>query len=121
MDGGLTIKPLGSDARRGGTRRGSAVRNTIVTDLATSQSVTAAPDATMVRNDTTPAGPEESSGLAHVILDAHSREVFYRCADVQSGPAVLQTPQAVARHLKAYARSAAETAYPHDPQTDFEI
>ena len=121
MDSGLSIRPARSVARTGGTRRPGAVRATIVTDLATSETVTAAPDAVAVHNDTMRAAPAAPSDSAQVILDAHSREVIYRAVDMQSSRVALPTAEVVAKRLQAYARSAAETAHPKDPQANFEI
>ena len=108
MDSGLIMRPNGSTARTGATRRGSAVRNAIVTDLATSQTVTAAPDAPVVRTDTARAAPDEPAEATKIILDAQSREVIYRSIDEQPGSIARQVSQEALLRLKAYTRAEPE-------------
>ena len=105
MDSGLIVRPNGSTARPGTTRRSGAARNSIVTDLATSQTVTAAPDAPTVRNDPAHATPDESSDVAKIILDAQSREVIYRSVDEQPDSIARQVPKEALLRLKAYTRA----------------
>ena len=122
MDSGLIVRPNASTARMSATRRDGAVRTAIVTDLATSQTVTAAPNAATAQNNTARDTPVGSSDVAKVVLDAQSREVLYRTLDEPSPRAVRQAPAAVARRLKAYARSSdEENANPNDPQADFQV
>jgi hypothetical protein len=106
MDSGLIVRPNGSAVRTGATRRSGAVRSAIVTDLATSQTVTAAPNADMVRNDTARDAPVDSSDVAK-ILDAQSREVIYRSVEAPSDRIVRQPKEALLR-LKAYTRAEPE-------------
>lgn len=108
MDSGLIVRPNRSAARTGATRRDGGVRTAIVTDLATSQTVTTAPDAAMVRNDTARAAPDESSDVAKIILDAQSREVICRSVDGPSGPIARQMPKEALLRLKAYTRAEPE-------------
>ena len=108
MDSGLIVRPNGSAARTGATRRSGAARSAIVTDLATSQTVTVAPDAPAVRNDPARAAPDESSDVAKIILDAQSREVIYRSIDEQPGSIARQVPQEALLRLKAYTRAEPE-------------
>jgi hypothetical protein len=110
MDSGLIVRPTGSAVRTGTMRRGGAVRSAIVTDLATSQTVTAAPDAHMVRNDTARSAPDEAADVAKIILDAQSREVIYRSVDEQPGQIARQVPQEALLRLKAYTRAEPEDA-----------
>jgi hypothetical protein len=117
MDTGVIVRPNGSAARATGTRR-SGPRNAGVTDLATSQTVTAAPDTDLIRNDT---AHDEAIELAKIILDAQSREVLYRTLDERSQRVARQAPEAVARRLKAYARPNEETANPIGPHADFKV
>jgi|GraSoiStandDraft_46_1057282.scaffolds.fasta_scaffold163574_2 hypothetical protein len=121
MDSGLIVRPNGSAVRAGASRRSGAVRSAIATDLATPQIVTAAPDVAVVRNDTGRTAPDESSGVAKIIRDAHSREVMYRALDERSRRVMHQAPESVAMRLKAYARSTKENANLSGPQADFEV
>ena len=107
MDSGLIVRPNGSTARTA-TRRTGAARSAIVTDLATSHAVTAAPDADIVRHDTTHPAPDESSDVARIILDAQSREVVYRSVDAGPDRIVRQVPKEALLRLKAYTRAEAE-------------
>jgi|tagenome__1003787_1003787.scaffolds.fasta_scaffold20690585_3 hypothetical protein len=118
MDSGLIVRPNGSAARTGATRRSGGPRNAAVTDLATSQTVTAAPNTDLVRDDT---AHDEATELAKIILDAQSREVLYRTLDERSRGVTRQAPEAVARRLKAYARPDEETASPIGPRADFKV
>ena len=118
MDNGLSVRPARSIARAGGTRRGGGVRDAVVTDLATPETVTAAPDAPVVHNDTMRGAPDERPDPAKVILDAHSREVIYRAVEPQSSRTMPPAAEVVAKRLKAYARSLAERA---PPKANFEI
>ncbi len=105
MDSGLIVRPIGSTARAGATRRTGAPRTTTVTDLAASQTVTAAPDAATVRNDT---AHDEATELAKIILDAQSREVLYRTLDERPDSIARQVPQEALLRLKAYTRAEPE-------------
>lgn len=108
MDSSLTIRPAASIARTSGMRRDGAVHSAVATDLAPSQTVTAAPTAIAVRNDTVRAAPLEPSDVATIILDAQSREVIYRTINVRSSRIVRQTPKEALLRLKAYAHAEPE-------------
>jgi hypothetical protein len=101
MDTGLTLKPAANLALASDLRPEQAARNAVATELAPSQTVTAASNAAR-----TPA-PDDSR-LRHIILDPHSREVIYRVVDVRSRRVVRQVPEEAMRRLRAYARATRE-------------
>jgi len=111
MDAGLVIRP---SARPSVARSGSGnLRGAVRPDLGAAQSVTAASNPDNVQHD--PAhgaqyNPPEPHGAQDphagtVILDAQSREVVFRSADVRARGLVRQVPETAARRLKAYART----------------
>jgi hypothetical protein len=92
-----------------------------MTDLASSQTVTAAAGAANVRNDAGQAHPSDASRMPSVILDAQSREVIDRGVKPGSRRVVRQMPEIAARRLKAYTRFTKDDAAPHEPQADIEV
>ena len=114
MDAGLVIRPSATGSRPGVARSGSGnLRGAVRPDLGAAQSVTAASNPENVHHD--PAqGTQHNSPDPHgaqdphagnVILDAQSREVVFRTADVRARGLVRQVPETAARRLKAYART----------------
>lgn len=110
----LTVKPASSAARTSAVRR-----NAVVTDLAPSQSVTAA--AASGKADTGPSPDPDSSHMGDVVLDPQSREVLYRTVDARARRVVRQVPEVAARRLKAYTRSSKGGAKPRDPLADIKV
>jgi hypothetical protein len=108
MDTGLSIRPITSVAQTGVARPEPVpVRDAVATDLAPSQSVTAAVDSTAARND--PAQNNPDSPLSReIVIDAQSREVIFRVIDERSGRVVRQVPEEALLRLKAYVRSLTE-------------
>ena len=118
-DSGLTIRATG-----GATQTNHApnpARQAVATDLASSQTVTAAAGATNVRNDTGPAHSSDASRMPVVVLDPQSREIIDRSMNAPARRVVRQMPDVAARRLKAYTRYAKDRAVSHDPQADIEV
>ena len=114
MDAGLVIRPNATGSRPSVARSGSGnLRGAVRPDLGAAQSVTAASNPDNVQHD--PAQVAQHNSGPHgaqdphagtVILDAQSREVIFRTADVQARGLVRQVAETAARRLKAYARTA---------------
>src|SRR5438874_246882 len=116
MDNGLTVRATGSSSQT--SHAPTPTRQTVATDLASSQTVTAAAGAANARNDTGEAHLSDSSRIPVVILDSQSREIIDRSLDAPSRRMVRQMPEIAARRLKAYTRSANHNACKLDEQTD---
>jgi hypothetical protein len=126
MDAGLVIRP---NARPSVARSGSGnLRGAIRPDLGAAQSVTAAsnPDnvhydpAQVAQHNSDPHGAQDPHA-GNIILDAQSREVVFRAAEVRAHGLVRQVPETAARRLKAYARTANETAEQTGTLADTEL
>jgi hypothetical protein len=100
MDTGLTLKPAASPAPTSDQRPARA-RNTVATELAAAQTVTAASNTARI-----PA-PDDSR-VHEIILDPHSREMIYRIVDERSRRVVRQVPEEAKQRLRAYARATLE-------------
>ena len=84
MDGGLTVRPTSVVTQAASVRQDAApVRDAVATDLAPSQTVTAAAKTNEVRQDALQSGSADPSYVRKIVLDAHSREVIYQVLDVQ--------------------------------------
>ena len=121
MDTGLSIRPPASVTQTGYVRPDPApVREAVATDLAASQSVTAAADVARVRNDATTAQQAQSR---EIVLDPHNREVIYRVVDVRSGQVVRQVPDEAMLRLRAYTRALSQGVPPieADSKTDRQV
>ena len=119
MDAGLTIRPTGSASQA--SHAPSPARQTVSTDLAPSQTVTAAAGAANVRNDTGQVHAADLSHLPPVILDAHSREIIDGGTNLPWRRVVRQTQETAARRVKAYTRPIRQQASPHDEHADIEV
>jgi hypothetical protein len=118
MDAGLTVRPTGSASQA--SHAPSPTRQTVSTDLASSQTVTAAASAADVRNDTGNAHSDPSR-MPVVILDPQSREIIDGSMNAPSRRVVRQIPEAAARRLKAYTRPVKQQASPQDEHADIEV
>jgi len=102
MEAGLTVKPVGAAPASGARSGARPVRAAVATELAPSQSVTAA------RDGTRGAGHEPvRDALVHaaargLLLDPQTREVIYRA---MSGRADKARPQEARLKLQAYRRA----------------
>ncbi|TMJ05673.1 MAG: hypothetical protein E6G97_02270 [Alphaproteobacteria bacterium] len=119
MDSGLTIRTTGNASQT--SHAPAPVRQAVATDLASSQTVTAASGAANVRNDCGPAHPFDPSRPPSVILDAQSREIIDRGTSEPSRRVVRQMPEIAARRLKAYTRPARHNGDALDEHADFEV
>jgi len=106
MDVGLTTRAPGTTALISETHPAPLpVRNAVPTELAPSQSVTAATDSAPARNDAThgaDAGPQTTQD---VVIDPQTHEVIYRVIDVASGQVVSQVPDQMAVQIAAYTQA----------------
>ena len=119
MDSGLTVRAIGSASQ---TSHGSTpTRQTVATDLASSQTVTAAAGAAKARNDTGQAHLSDQSRIPLVILDSQSREIIDRSMNAPLRRVMRQMPEVAARRLKAYTRSAKHNAGAQDDHADIEV
>jgi hypothetical protein len=117
MDSGLTVRPTGAAAQQGYVRPEPApARQTVATELAPSQSVTASADSAAARNDG-PKSPAQQT-TREIILDPHSREVIFRVRDERSGRVVRQVPDEALLRLRAYQRAIADGAAPAEAFND---
>ena len=119
MDSSVTIRATGSASQT--NHASTPARQAVATDLASSQTVTAAAGATNVRNDAGQAHPSDPSRMPSIVLDAQSREIIDRGVNPPLRRAVRQMPEIAARRLKAYTRHAKDDAPPHDPQANIEV
>ena len=119
MDSGLTVRPTGSATQTG--HAPTPTRQAVATDLASSQTVTAAASTANAGNDTRHGYASDASRLAVAILDAQSREIIDRSASAPLRRVARQTPEIVARRLKAYMRPARPAADAQDGHADFEV
>ena len=119
MDSSLTIRGASGVSQTSHTP--NPTRQAVATDLASSQTVTAAAGATNVRNDTGPGHSSDASRMPVVVLDPQSREIIDRSMNAPARRVVRQMPEVAARRLKAYTRYAKDHAASHDPQADIEV
>ena len=82
MDSGLTVRTTGSASQT--SHAPTPTRQAVATDLASSQTVTAATSAANARNDTGQAHLSDPSRMPSVILDAQSREIIDRSTSAPS-------------------------------------
>ena len=109
MDIGLTLRPISVVTQSSSVRQDAApVRDAVPTDLAASQTVSAAAKTSEARQDALPSSAADPSHVRKIILDAHSREVIYRVIDSKSGLVVRQIPEEAMLRLRAYNRAALE-------------
>jgi hypothetical protein len=116
MDAGLTVRSTASPA----SHAPSPARQTVSTDLASSQTVTAAASAANIRNDNGQAHYDHSH-MPVVILDPQSREIIDRSVNAPSRRVVRQIPEPAVRRLKAYTRPGKQQASPQDQHADIEV
>ena len=119
MDSGLTVRPTGAAAQQGYVRPEPApARQTVATELAPSQSVTASADGAAARNDGQKSPAQQAQTTREFILDPHSREVIFRVRDERSGRVVRQVPDEALLRLRAYPRAIADGAAPAEAFND---
>jgi hypothetical protein len=116
MDTAITVRRAGNGTQTASVRQAAAV-----TDLAPSKAVGAAPAAAKTSPDAGNAHHFDPLHTGELILDAQSREVIYRTADLQSRRVLRQVPEVAARRLRAYTRSAKAGDSPGDPHADIEV
>jgi hypothetical protein len=119
MDSGLTVRATGSTTQT--SHAPTPTRQTVATDLASSQTVNATASAANVGNDTGHGQASDSSRMPTAVLDAQSREIIDRSANAPLRRVTRQTPDIVARRLKAYMRPARVAADAQDEHADFEV
>ena len=113
MDSGVTVKPMVGVALAGYVRPDpAAMREAVATDLAASQSVTAAAETTPSSREMARPLPVEPAFAHDVIIDPATREVIYRLVDVRSGQVVNQVPDQMQLQIAAY-NQAVERAIAH--------
>ena len=114
MDSGLTVRPANVVTQTASVRQDAApVRDAVPTNLAPSQTVTAAEKTTAARQDALQFGSAEASYVRKIVLDAHSREVIYQVVDTYSRRVVRQIPDEALLRLRAYNRALASGAPPN--------
>jgi hypothetical protein len=116
METGLTTRP-GVATQAVVRPEPVPARQTVATELAPSQSVTASAESANARND----GPNNAllKGTAReFVLDAQSREMIFRVVDVRSGRVVRQVPDEALMRLRAYNRAMANGESPVEAQSD---
>ena len=108
MDSGLTIGPTAAFAGTHPVRPDPVpVREAVPTELASSQSVTAAAEAAAARNDSPRHTPSEQITSNTVIIDSLTHEVIYREIDERTGQVVGQIPAGARLGSQAYAQTIA--------------
>jgi uncharacterized FlaG/YvyC family protein len=113
MDTGLTIRPTGAAAQQSSVRPEPApARQTVATELAPSQSVTASANSAAARNDEQKSAALQAQTTREIVLDPHSREVIFRVRDERSGRVVRQVPDEALLRLRAYQRAIADGEAP---------
>jgi flagellar protein FlaG len=114
MDGGLTVRPASVATQSAGVHQDATpVRDAVPTNLAPSQTVTAATKTNEARQDALQSDSADPSYVRKIVLDAHSREVIYQVLDVQSRRVVRQIPDEALLRLRAYNRALASGAAPN--------
>lgn len=114
MDAGLTIRPIANAAATEVVRAAPlAAADPVRTELAPSQSVSAATASSAPRNDMPSIG-NRTDVAREVIVDPAVREVIYRVVDVSSGRVVRQVPDEALLRLRAYARALANGKSPNE-------
>ena len=119
MDSGLTVRATGSASQTG--HAPAPTRQAVATELASSQTVTAAAGTANVRNDSGQSHLSDHSRMPAVVLDAQSREIIDRSMNAPSRRVTRQLPDIAARRLKAYTRSAKHNAGVQDEHADVEV
>src|SRR5215213_9089743 len=119
MDSGLTVRATGSTTQT--SHAPTPTRQAVATDLASSQTVTAAASTEIVGNDTGHGHPSDSSRVSTAVLDAQSREIIDRSTNALLRRVTRQTPEIAARRLKAYMRPDRSTADAQDEHADFTV
>ena len=105
MDSGLAIRPVATPAQLALARVDPApARQTVTTDLAPSQSVTAAADAG-ARQAAEQAARNERTTTRDIIIDSATREVVFRILDVRTRQVIGQVPGETQLRLAAYTRA----------------
>ena len=105
MDSGLAIRPVTTPAQLALARVDPApARQTVTTDLAPSQSVTAAADAG-ARQAAEQAARNERTTTRDIIIDSATREVVFRILDVRTRQVIGQVPGETQLRLAAYTRA----------------
>ena len=114
MDGGLTVRPTSVVTQAASIRQDATpVRDAVPTNLAPSQTVTAAAKTDAPRQDALQSGSADPSYVRKIVLDAHSREVIYQVLDAHSRRVVRQIPEEAILRLRAYNRALASGATPN--------
>jgi hypothetical protein len=105
MDSGLAIRPVATPAQLALARVDPApARQTVPTELAPSQSVTAAADAG-ARQAVRQAAQDERTTTRDIIIDPATREVVFRILDVRTRQVIGQVPGETQLRLAAYTRA----------------
>ena len=121
MDAGLTIRPNSGAMPTAALARPAAApapaQQTVPTDLPAAKTVTAAQNATPLRNDLKRA---EESLTRDVVLDPQTREVVYKVIDTRFRQVVRQVPSEALLRMRAYTRAIARGASPNQAQADIE-
>jgi len=111
MDTGLAVRPTPSVALTSNAQPDPALAHqTVATELAPSQSVTAAAQTTHARNDTArndgvSAAPGASPVAHDVHVDPATHELVYQVVNVLSGQVISQVPDPTTLQMAAYARA----------------
>jgi uncharacterized FlaG/YvyC family protein len=121
MDTGLTVRPTGASAQQGYVRPEPApAQQTVATELAPSQSVTASANSAATRNDGAKSPALQAPTTREIVLDPHSREVIFRVRDERSGRVVRQVPDEALLRLRAYQRAIADGEAPLQAYNDLQ-
>ena len=107
MDAGLTVKPVGAAPASGARPGERTVRTAVATELAPSQSVTAARDGARGAGHEPVRDALAQAAARGLFLDPQTREVIYRA---MSGRADKGRPHGARLKLQAYRRA--------DPEKD---
>ena len=122
MDSGLTVRPASVVTQAAGVRQDATpVRDAVPTNLAPSQTVTAAAKSNEARQDALPSGGADPSYVRKIVLDAHSREVIYQVVDTYSRRVVRQIPDEALLRLRAYNRALARGSPPNQAYTRADV
>jgi uncharacterized FlaG/YvyC family protein len=105
MDSGLAIRPVATPAQLALARVDPApARQTVSTELAPSQSVTAAADAG-ARQAAEQVARNAPTTTRDIIIDSATREVVFRILDVRTRQVIGQVPGETQLRLAAYTRA----------------
>jgi hypothetical protein len=106
MDVGLAIRPVATPAQLALARVDPApARQTVSTELAPSQTVTAAADAGAGRQVAEQAARSAPTTTRDIIIDSATREVVFRILDVRTRQVIGQVPGETQLRLAAYTRA----------------